>query len=157
MKIIISVICIFLCLMPVLGRNNTGSIESLIKINELSSKQEAEIQDSIFLFVLELEKKPADFKGNMTIVTNHGVLKQGIEPNSTEKLTRGFLASMIARYKKLDDHLLYRIFESERYAFRACVAHGIMEYNGSENEIVSGEELIEIMSKISTTKRENTQ
>ena len=36
----------------------------------------------------------------------------------------------------------------EGYAFRACVAHGIMDHDGSEWDKISGEELIEIMSKV---------
>jgi hypothetical protein len=63
-------------------------------------------------------------------------------------MRKGVAARLLARYLGLTDSLLYDIFGSERYAFRACVAAGIMVADGSEWDAVSGEELLEIMRRV---------
>ena len=63
-------------------------------------------------------------------------------------LTRGMAALMTAKYLDLGGSFMYLIFGSERYAYRACIANGIMISDGSENDIFSGPELLELFSKI---------
>jgi len=53
---------------------------------------------------------------------------------------------------KIDDSLLYNITRAKRYAFRLCVSEGIMKFNGSEYDKISGSELIEVVSKVSEKK-----
>ena len=59
---------------------------------------------------------------------------------------------MVVRFLKLDDSLLYNITRAKRYAFRLCVSEGIMKFNGSEYDKISGSELIEVVSKVSEKK-----
>ncbi len=46
------------------------------------------------------------------------------------------------------------MFRTERYAFRACASRGLMDANNSEWDKLSGEELLEIMAKVSEFKNE---
>ena len=67
-------------------------------------------------------------------------------------LTRGMAALMTAKYLDLGGSFMYLIFGTERYAYRACIANGIMISDGSENDIFSGPELLELFSKIDEYK-----
>ena len=68
------------------------------------------------------------------------------------KLTRGMVSLMTARYLKLNDSLMYRIFENERYAYKACMAEKLFSKDGSEHDVMTGPELIELFGKISKYK-----
>ena len=56
---------------------------------------------------------------------------------------------MTAGYLDLCGSLMYMISGAERYAFRACVAEGIMRGDGSENDVISGPELVEVLGRVS--------
>ena len=64
------------------------------------------------------------------------------------KLTRGMVSLMTARHLKLNDSLMYRIFDIERYAYRACLAEKFFSRDGSENDVMTGPQLIELFGKI---------
>jgi hypothetical protein len=47
---------------------------------------------------------------------------------------------------------MYLIFDTERYAYKACIANGIFSPGGSENDKMTGPELIDLLSRISDLK-----
>ncbi len=110
----------------------------------LDKKQTATYGDAIRLFALQEGKKSAE------ALTGTGIELGGYSQGDT--LTRGMLAKMTAHYLDLGGSLMYLIFGTERYAYRACIAYGIMRGGGSENDIISGPELVEVMGKISDMK-----
>ena len=113
-------------------------------LSSLDQKQTATYGDAIRLFALQEGKKSAE------VLTGTGIELGGYSQGDT--LTKGMLAKMTARYLDLGGSLMYLIFGTERYAYRACIAYGIMREDGSENDIISGPELVEVMGKISDMK-----
>ena len=59
------------------------------------------------------------------------------------------LALMVARHLKLKGSLFFLMFDTERYAHRACVAEKIMDANTSELDTLTGDELLEVMAIVS--------
>jgi hypothetical protein len=55
---------------------------------------------------------------------------------------------MAARFLNLKQSLMYNIFGIERYAYRACLADNLFSGDGSENDLISGSELIELFSRV---------
>lgn len=117
-------------------------------INEIADKEEVTYAEGIQFFLMVIEKKVGSFQDNVNFLNKEGLTK-GINLTKDSLLRRGTLSLIIARHLKLSDSLLYNIFKSERYAYRACAAKEIMEYDGSEWDILSGGELVEIMTKVS--------
>ena len=70
-------------------------------------------------------------------------------------LKKGYIAVMVAEGLNLEDSVLYKLFKSKRYAFRVCVAHNLLNADGSENDLMSGEELIEFLRLASEYKETN--
>ena len=60
---------------------------------------------------------------------------------------------MAARFLNLKKSLMYNKFDIERYAYRACLAHKLFSEFGSENDLMSGPELIEFFTKIDEFKK----
>ncbi len=149
MKIKLAIIIIFLSAIS----SYTQDIGSLSYIHELGKKETATFGDAVSMFVLTLNKKAENFNTNISILKSLNVIPETDYSESTP-LRRGMLASIIAKYLDLKDSLFYRIFKSERYAFRACIADNIMDANMSEWDKISGDELIEIMSIVAEKKGE---
>ena len=127
-----------------LSAQDMGSIDFIHKVAE---KQKTTFSDAVNFYILTLDKQPASFEANLSLLNKEGITT-GYDLSGDTTLRRGVLARMVARHLKLSDSAWYNIFGSERYAFRACVAAGIMPANGSEWDKVSGEELIEIMRRV---------
>lgn len=109
--------------------------------------------DDIFTFMGELDKKETATYGDaLKLFDSMSAKNVGLSYDRNEPLTKGMISLMTAKYLDLDGSLMYTIFGTERYAFKACVDAGIMNAEGSENDLVSGPELLEIMSKISIAK-----
>lgn len=129
------------------------NIGSLNFIHDLDNKPGVTVEDTVAFFLLTLDKKPGKFEENIdTLVILMNFDKKKYKRDSY--LTRGMLAHIIARYLDLKDSALYHIFGTERYAFKACVAEGIMDNDQSEWDRVTGSELIEIMEIIQKRKGE---
>ncbi len=124
------------------------NISNLIFINELADKDEVTFKDAVRFFVITIGKQPKNHKRNLQILKKGGVM-EGINSDKNTLIRKGTLSLMIARHLDLKDSLLFMIFKFERYAFKTCVANGIMHYNASEWDRISGGELIEIMTNVS--------
>lgn len=135
-----------LLIIPVMAQS-PGNIEF---INNLGEKGAATFGDAVTFFLLIENKKPGGFEANLAEL-NKQRITVGIEEAEDTPLTQGMLAVMIARGLKLKDSLFYLMTGSRRYAFRACVAANIMDIDSSEWDNMSGEQLIEIMAKVSET------
>ncbi len=138
-----TLICIFVSTLS-FGQN----ISNIVFINEIADKDEANYDDGVRFFMLLTGRKPGSFEENIVKLNNEGIT-QGIQLTKDSPLRRGALALMVARYLNLKDSFFYRIFKTERYAYRACIASDLMNYEGSEWDRLSGGELIEIMTKVS--------
>ncbi len=117
-------------------------------INTVADKPVATVGDGMKLYVLSLGIDGGDFKANMNLLLKAGILKH-TDYIETAPLRRGTLARMIARHLKLNDSFFFNLFGTERYAFRACIAEEIMDYDGSEWDKLSGGELLEILRRVS--------
>ena len=110
-------------------------ISSIMFINELDAKKTATYGDALRMFELQ----------EGTSRTDSYKLKGY---NKGEQLTKGMASLMTARYLRLNKSLMYNIFDIERYAFRACMADKLFNIDGSENDLMSGSELIELFTKV---------
>ena len=124
------------------------NIANIDFINNTADKDKITVEDGVHFFMLTAGKKIQSFEENIKTLNKEGITS-GINFAKNSLLRRGALALMIARYLKLGDSLFYTIFHTERYAYRACAANNIMSYDGSEWDILSGGELVEIMTKVS--------
>jgi len=127
-----------------LPAQDMGQIEWL---SDLDQKKTAVYGDAIRLFALQ------EGRHSVKPLTGTGIELDGYSQGDT--LTKGMLAKMTARYLDLGGSIMYSIFGTERYAFRACIANGIMRADGSENDIISGPELLEVIGRVSEIKGEN--
>ncbi len=129
-------------------RSFPQSISNISFINETADKEKATFGDGVRMLMLAIGKKPGTFNENIDALNKDGITT-GIDAKEDDPLRKGRLSLMIARQLNLGDSLMYKIFKTERYAFRVCAANGIMSYDGSEWDILSGGELVEIITKIS--------
>jgi hypothetical protein len=144
-KIALIIISIYIVFSSQLLAQNISNIEF---INTTADKDRAFYSDGIHFFMLVTGKKVQSFEENIKILDREGITS-GITFIKNSPLRRGALALMLARHLKLGDSLFFAIFKTERYAYRACAASNLMSYDGSEWDILSGGELVEIMSKVS--------
>ena len=129
------------------------SMEDLNFINDLGEKKQTTFGDAVKFMVFEMDMNSTSFARDLSILSDKGIAT-GYTYGKDDILRKGVIARMVARYLKLDDSVFYRLFGTERYAFRACVAAGIMVSDGSERDRVTGDELIEIMRRVSKKKGE---
>jgi hypothetical protein len=144
-KILLIIVSACILISSQLSAQNIQHIEF---INNVADKDKALYSDGINFFLLITGKKIQSFEENIRALNREGITT-GITLTKNSQLRRGALALILARYLKLGDSLLYRIFGTERYAYRACAAKEIMSYDGSEWETLSGGELVEIMTNVS--------
>lgn len=131
------------------------SLVDLNFINSMDNKKRATFGDAIRFIALDIGERYPDFESTLSFLKRVNIVKNDYSNlTASTPLRKGVLARMIARYLKLNDSLMYDIFRTERYAFRACAAENLMPLNGSEWDIVSGAELIEIMRRVSVTAEE---
>lgn len=120
---------------------------SLVFIHELGEKKIATVDDAFRIFLLTIEKNPGTFKNNMMVLSKMDLIKR-TDYIKNEPVRRGLVAYMVAKHLKLKDSLMYLVFGTERYAHRACAAEDIMTFNQSPRDLLSGDELIEIMGLV---------
>ena len=134
----INVLCISILLLMVLSTSGISQddISSIMFINELDGKKTATYGDALRMFSFQVG----------TISRSGSYLLKGHSDNSP--LTKGMASLMTARYLKLSKSLMYNIFDIERYAYRACLADKLFNEFGSENDMISGSELIELFTKV---------
>lgn len=117
-------------------------------LSELDSKTSATYGDALILFKLQ-SGSSISTKGKTSSTGESYVLKGYAEGDT---LTKGMASLMTARYLDLSGSFMYMILDIERYAYKACIANKIFSADGSENDKISGPELIEMFSKISDIK-----
>ena len=117
-------------------------------INDLSGKKAVTFEDGVKMFLYTLGKTPAGFDADIKTLKGMNLLKFDTY-DKDEPLRRGMLALMVARHLKLKGSLLYLMFDTQRYAHRACVADKIMDVNTSEWDTLTGDELIDVMAVVS--------
>lgn len=120
--------------------------DSLAFINSLDSKKAATFSDAVIFMAYIVNGHTLGFKADLASLKAKGIVTNVYD--AKDPLKRGNLAKMIAIKLKLKESLLFNITGSERYAFRACSAAGIMPARRSEYDTLSGTELIEIMSRL---------
>lgn len=106
------------------------------KLSDIDGKVNATYGDAVALFKAETSKD---------IYLNY---------KNDVPLTRGMVALMTAKYLDLKGSFMYNIFKTERYAVRACIDEDLMDGDSSENDLMSGAELIEVLGKIARKKGE---
>ncbi|HNV48146.1 MAG TPA: hypothetical protein PKJ16_13965 [Spirochaetota bacterium] len=160
MKRLFAAVCIIMLSLPVLaqdgasvkiyksrnpGEQGLGIIEFIAQV---SSRDRVTCGDALNFFVMVIGREPGTFDENKAALKTAGIdAELGMGEN--DPVRKGDVALMAAEYLKLGDLAMYAIFKTKRYAFRACVANGIMDYAGSEWDRMSGAELIEVMNRVS--------
>jgi hypothetical protein len=136
-KLIIAVIVIIISVVfSFQGQAYAQAFDEIGFLDTLGKKNKANVSDALALFSLVFEKKQpakADTANNVP-------------------LKKGFIALKVAQYLNLTDSIIYTLFRKERYAFRVCAAHKLLNEDGSENDLMSGEELIEFLRLASEYK-----
>ena len=137
-------IFILLAMLCPLSAFSAGSLDFTEK---LGSKETVTLKDAVTFYMFALDKKPGNFQNDVNVLLKLGILKKTKKKfEEGTPLRMGFLCNMIVRHLKLGDSMMYRIFKTDRYAYRVCVAENIVREGTSEWYKLSGEELIEIMS-----------
>jgi hypothetical protein len=111
--------------------------DELSFIEDLGKKNIATENDALILYKLIVENS------SFSVISN---------TENNIPLKKGFIAYMVADNLKLTDSLFFMMFKSRRYAFRVCVAHNLLNADGSENDLMSGEDLIEFLTLASEYK-----
>lgn len=117
-------------------------------INELSSKKVVTFGDGVTMFMYLLGKAPAGFTADVAVLKDLKLLKAKSYDREAP-LRRGMIALMAARQLKLKGSLFYLMFDTERFAHRACVAENIMDVSTSELDTLTGDELLEVITAVS--------
>jgi len=117
-------------------------------ISELDKKFNATYGDALIMFKIQTgssvySKKKSGSEKTPFILSGY---------TEDEQLTKGMASLMTARYINLGGSIMYIIFGTERYAYKVCIANGIFSDGGSENDKMTGPELIELFSKITDLK-----
>ncbi|MBN2040349.1 MAG: hypothetical protein JW864_09925 [Spirochaetes bacterium] len=106
-------------------------------LNTVEQKSTVTVRDAEILFKMVMK---ADFPASKK------------EVKKDDPVKKGYVALAVADNIGLNDSLLYKFFKSGRYAFRTCVAHKLLNPDASENDMMSGEELIEFLRLASEYK-----
>ncbi len=132
---------VLLCAVPLLS-------QEINFINGLTGKSSVTFDDGFRMYMYVLRKAPGGFEANVRALKGMKLLKAD-RYEATRPFRRGMLALMVARHLKLKGSLLYLMFDTRRYAHRACVGERIMAVDTSEWDKLTGDELIEVMAIVS--------
>jgi hypothetical protein len=124
-------------------------------LDNLSIKQTASINDAFALYYFYKYNKNSNFKIHRNAIIELKIIDSDKYNNANLALRRGLLAKIVAVELNLKKSLMYLIFKNERYAYRACIAEEIMSPGKSNNDIISGQELIEIIHILTNLKGRN--
>ena len=130
------------------GISLSQDVTQVTFLSELDGKSAATYGDALIMFKLQ-SGSTVSAKGKK-ISAGESYTLEGYTEN--DPLSKGMASLMTARYLDLDGSFMYMIFDFERYAYKACAANGIFSSEGSENDKLTGSELIELFSKISDIK-----
>ena len=117
-------------------------------INDLAGKKEVTFEQAVKFYLYTLGKAPTNFNADVKALKDLKLLKAPAYEKD-RPLRRGMLALMIARHLKIKNSLFFLMFDTRRYAHRACVGAKIMDVDTSEFDLMSGDELIETMAAVS--------
>jgi hypothetical protein len=123
-------------------------------INDLADKKVVTFGDAVTIFMYTLGREPAGFNADVAALKGRKLLKLN-RYDKAAPLRRGMIALMAARHLKLKGSLFYLMFDTQRYAHRACVAEGLMSAKTSEFDKLTGDELLEFIAAISARMEEN--
>jgi hypothetical protein len=148
MKIVKILYIAFISILLTSGYGFTQDVTQVTFLSELDSKSQATYGDALIIFKLQTGSAVSSGKGKKS--HSDPIALSGY----TEKdiLTKGMASLMAARYLDLGGSFMYLIFDTERYAYKACIANGIFSPGGSENDKMTGPELIDLLSRISDLK-----
>jgi hypothetical protein len=152
MKFRLLIVVLLLATVPLSAqrsRRGDTTIKNVTFVHEISEKDAVSFGDTVRFLVLILGKEPTNTLASDLDILKSAGITAGLNYAENISIKKGMLALILADYLKLGDSLFYMIFKTQRYAFTACIANGIMDYDASEYDSVSGGELIEIMSKVS--------
>ena len=145
MKIFKYIICIIIVSLFTLNLFSQEKTQAEF-LSELDNKDTATYGDALAMFSLQ--------SGGAISVNSisepKGYSLQNYEEGAP--LTTGMASLMTVKYLNLDGSFMYLLFGTERYAYKACVSNNLFNKNGSENEKMTGLELIELFSRISDIK-----
>ncbi len=130
-----------------------GNAQEINFINALAEKKAVTFEDGVKIYMYTLGRVPAGFEADVNTLKGLKLLKAK-KYNKDKALRRGMLALMVARHLKLKGSLMYLMFDTERYAHRACIAEKLMDAGTSELDTMSGDELLEVIALVSERMEE---
>lgn len=130
-----------------------GNAQEINFINALAEKKIVTFEDGVKIYMYTLGRVPGGFVYDVNTLKGLKLLKAK-KYNKDKALRRGMLALMVARHLKLKGSLLYLMFDTERYAHRACIAEKLMDAGTSELDTMSGDELLEVIALVSERMEE---
>lgn len=136
------------CALAVLIAVTSVSAQQIQFINGLSEKKVVTFGDAVTIFMYTLGRAPAGFGADVAVLKEMKLLKLD-KYDRNAPLRRGMIALMAARQLRLKGSLFYLMFDTQRYAHRACVAEEIMDASTSELDTLTGDELLEVIAAVS--------
>lgn len=121
-----------------------GSIAEIRYIDRLSQKKETTAEDFLIVYTLQQGDNYQKFSYERKALAQKGYVDEDQLVAKDSPLGRQEVAAILARKLDLRDSLFYLITGWERYAYRACVAAGIMSHGQNPYAVLTGAELIEI-------------
>lgn len=118
-------------------------------LDNLSNQKTTTVADAFALYYKFKFNKISNYNTHKNAIVKIGAINKEEYKTGKELLKRGLLAQIIATELNLKNSLLYIIFGSDRYAYRACAASFIMPHGKSSYDLMSGQELIEAMHFLS--------
>lgn len=118
-------------------------------LNKLSEKKQASFNDLVYTFCYMLQKDPSsdNIQVNLSLIKDR--IKYLPKKYSADKpLTIGDFSLFTMQYLNIKSGIFYMASKSGRYAVRELSLIGIVPYNTSEWENMSGMELINLLQKV---------
>ncbi len=116
-------------------------------INDLSAKKTVSFGEAVTMYMYTLGRAPAGFDADVAVLKGMKLLKAKSYDRAAP-LRRGMIALVAARHLKLKGSLFFLMFDTQRYAHRACVAEDLMDAGTSEHDTLTGDEFLEVIAKI---------
>ncbi|MBN2210409.1 MAG: hypothetical protein JW709_03355 [Sedimentisphaerales bacterium] len=111
---------------------------------------------SMMLHFLDGEDPFAAFEERTDDLRQRGVMPEGWKLNADEPVTKGTLAYMVCRAMEQPGGLMMHLLPGRRYAYREAVELNLMA-KGSENEPLTGPEVVGVMGRASRMMNQNQQ
>lgn len=127
---------------------SAGFSQSAQKLTDLISTKEATWADAGWLIAVqnELCEDKASAEEAYNLIKENGYLNHKKEPSKDDKIKLQDFALLCTKANGIKGGLFLRLTKSPRYALRELKAMGVVPNNAAPHQIVSGKQMIDILS-----------